>query len=551
MKGVVLPARRSSLPRDGLVAHALAAIAAFAIIVVHVTLMPTAGAQGEQGTPEVLADQPATAVDLQAQAARNSPDLAADPTDARVVALAYRLDVPDYSCALAMSGDGGRGWVPVEPVPVLPPGADKCYAPEVAFGDDGVLYYLFVGLQGEGNQAMGAFLTTSADRGQTFTEPRMVLGANRFGIRMAFDGQRGGQGRIHLAWLEATSPPPLAGLPSPPNPIMASYSDDGGATFTAPVQVSDPARQRVVAPAMTLAPDGTVHVLYYDLEDDAVDYQGLEGATWAGTWSLVLASSADGGATFGPSRVVDDQVVPPERVMLIFTMPPATLAADASGGVSVAWHDATEGDWDVWFRHSGDGGASWQGRVRLNDDPPSTGRHQYLPALSVAADGRIDAIFYDRRNDPENIRNEVFHTSSTDGGQTFAPNQLLSRMSFDSRIGPRYAVVSAQGLVEFGSRLALLPSDGETVMAWTDTRNTGGDPTGGNLRGQDVYTTAVVLGTDAGAVGSGDEGNADDDGGGLSLAVVVALVVAAAVAAVALVKRSSRARGPKQRTGPG
>jgi hypothetical protein len=228
--------------------------------------------------------------------------------------------------------------------------------------------------------------------------------------------------------------------------------------------------------------------------------------------------------------------------MLIFTMPPASLAADANGAVSVAWHDATEGDWDVWYRHSPDGGATWQERLRLNDDAPGTGLHQSLPAVSVAPDGRIDAIFYDRRNDPLNIRKEVFYTHSSDGGRTFAPNQVLTRSSFDSRIGPRYAVVSAQGLVEFGSRLALLPTEAEVVAAWTDTRNFGGDPTSGNLRGQDIYSTAVDL---DGEPGVGTTGSQADEGG-ISPAVVLAVVLVAVAAALALVKVVPRMRERKQ-----
>lgn len=544
MKGIALPARPSPAPpwrHCRCVGLVLALLGALGLCAAR-TPLALAQTEPDQSDPsaEVLPDLPATAVDLQVLAARNSPDLAPDPTDPRVMALAYRLDVPDYSCALAMSGDGGRGWIPVQPVPTLPPGADKCYAPDVAFDDEGVLYYLFVGLQGLGNQAMGAFLTTSEDHGQTFSEPRPVLGANRFGIRMAVDSSRDDRARILLTWLEATTPPPLAGLPPSPNPVLASFSDDGGETFSTPVQVSDPNRELVVAPAMTLAPDGTVHVLYYDLKDDVVDYRGLDGPTWDGTWALLLASSTDGGATFGPSRVVDDQVVPPERVMLIFTMPPATLSAGPSGEVSVAWHDATNGDWDVWFRHSLDGGATWQERVRLNDDELGNGQAQYLPALSTAADGRIDAIFYDRRNDPRNIRNEVFYTYSSDGGASFTPNQVMTRESFDSRIGPRYAVVSAQGLVEFGSRLSLSPTEGGVVGAWTDTRNVVGDPTGGNLRGQDVYTTAVDFGLDLD--GSIADPGEDEGVSGVGVTVAVVVVAALAVGAAALVAARQKRR---------
>ena len=429
-----------------------------------------------------------TATNLIAQPGNNSPLLAVDPTEPRFVLLANRLDGPDFGCALQASGDGGRSWITVDPVPQLPEGAEKCYAPEVAFDADGVVHYLFVGLAGGGNEPMGVFLTTSTDRAQSFSPPRRLLGPNRYQARMAIDRSIGDRGRLHLVWLEVAEDPPLGGLPPPPNPIMAAYSDDGGNTFSHPRQVSDPARPLAVAPALAVGADSAVHVLYYDLGDDVIDYRGLEGDVWEGHWSLVVASSPDGGRHFEPGRVVDDALVPPERVMLIFTMPPAAMAPSPDGGLYVAWYDGRNGDWDVFLRRSDDGGRTWGDLRRLNDDPVGRGSHQYLPQLDVSPDGRLDAIFYDRRNNVENRGNDVYYTYSSDEGRSFAPNVRLTRLHFDSRIGARYFVRSAVGLVEFGSRIALESEDDKVLAAWTDTRNTGRAP-----RSQDIYATQLLF----------------------------------------------------------
>lgn len=444
------------------------------------------GVGGERGGPEVLGEVPVTANDLRAPRAQNSPVLAADPTDPRFVALANRLDAPDFSCALQISGDGGRSWVPADPVPELPEGAEKCFAPRVAFDRDGTLYYLFVGLHGPGNSPMGVFLTTSDDRAGSFSPPRRLLGAQRYQVRMAIDPAVGDAGRLHLVWLETSSPPPTGGLPAPPNPLLAAHSDDGGESFSDPVQVNDPDRPRSVAPALALGPGGAVHVLYYDLGEDVRDYRGLEGSRWeAGKWSLVLASSRDGGRSFSPGVAVDDGLVSPERVMLIYTMPPAALAVDEAGRLFAAWHDARNGDWDVFLRRSPDAGRSWDAPLRLNDDELRNGRHQYLPQLAVSPGGRVDAAFYDRRNDPENIRNDTYFTWSTDGGRTFEPNRKLTSSTSHSRSGQRYLVPSAEGLVEFGQSPDVLSRDEGAVVAWTDTRNARFAPY------QDVFATEV------------------------------------------------------------
>jgi hypothetical protein len=354
----------------------------------------------------------------------------------------------------------------------------------------------------------------------------MVLGPENYMVRMAIDRSQGDNGRIHLVWLQAGADPPLGGLPSGvPNPILAAYSDDGGQTFSEPVQVSDPDRPRAVAPAVAVGDGGDVHVAYYDLRDDAVDYQGLEGGPWPGEWSMVVSTSTDGGRQFSPGVVVDDGLVPPGRVMLIFTMPPPAVATDGSGRVFTAWFDARHGDPDAFLSRSPDGGRTWEPPVRLNDDPVGNGADQYLVRLSVAENGRVDAVFLDRRDDPQNLRNHTYFTYSTDGGRRFAPNVKLTTKPSDSRIGQRYLVPSARGLVDFGSRLALLSRPDAALAAWPDTRNTlVGEHT------QDVFATEVLL---------------PGEDGGMSMATVALAAAGILVVGALIVMVARRSRGPE------
>ncbi len=465
-------------PAPGTVALAVAALLS-GILVTWGLFASPAGRDGLRVKPEV----PVTPMDEGLGAARNSPALAQDPTEARFVVMANRLDAPDFSCELQVSGDGGRGWRSIDPVPELPPGAEKCYSPEVAFGPDGTLYYLFVGLAGRGNEPIGAFLTTSIDRGRTFSQPQQVLGPLNFGVRMAIDTRTGPSGRMHLAWLHATSDPPLGGFGPPPNPIMTAYSDDGGKTFSRGVQVSDPGRQRVVAPSLAVGPNESVHIGYLDLQSDVRDYQGLEGPVWEGRWSLVLATSWNGGESYMAGSVVDE-VVPPERVTLVFTMPPPSIAADETN-VCVSWSDGRHGDSDALIRCSRNGSGAWEETRRLNTDSVGNGSSQYLPRLAFSPGGRLDAIFYDRRRDVDDIRADVYHTFSEDGGRSFGPNLKLTQRSSSSLIGQQYSHPSAEGKADFGSRLGLLSNDGAVIAAWTDTRNS----TAGT--GQDLFAAEL------------------------------------------------------------
>lgn len=470
--------------------HRLAAVAAASALVAGIALLVAPSGGTATGEPTVGPERPLTAANQIVAPANNSPTLVEDPTDDRFVVLANRVDAPDFSCALQVSGDGGLGWAPVRPISELPAGAEKCYAPEVAFDRQGVLYYLFVGLAGTGNQPMGAFITTSKDRGRTFTPPRQVLGPLSFGVRMAFDLDQGRFGRMHLTWIKALSPPASGGFAPPPNPIMAMHSDDRGKSFSDPVQVSDPARERVVAPAMAVGGDGAIHIAYYDLQDDAVDYQGLEGPVWDGEWTLVVATSTDGGLTFGRQEVVEPAVVPPERVILILTMTPPALVAQGKR-LCLSWSDGRTGDADILARCSSNGGSQWSDPVRLNDDARGNGVSQFMPRLGLAPGGRrLDAVFYDRRVVGGNFVNDVFLTYSLDGGRKWAPNVRLTANGSDSRIGQQYAIASAEGLFEFGSRMGLLSTEDSAIAAWADTRNS--PPM---TPAQDVFSTVVKLPT--------------------------------------------------------
>jgi hypothetical protein len=425
--------------------------------------------------PELAAEAPVTAQDLRVEPANNSPSVAIDPSDHRFVALANRLDNPDFGCALHLSGDGGRSWVPASFLQELPSGVSKCYAPDVFFDRAGVLYLMFTGLAGRGNQPVGVYLTTSTDRGATFSAPRRLLGARAYMARAALDDA----GVLHLVWLQATEEPTLGGLPPSDNPILAARSTDGGKTFTEPVRVSDPARPLSVAPALVV--DGAnVHVAYLDLVDDVVDYRGLEGATWKEPWKLVVTTSTDGGRSFPSATEVSAELVPAERVMVIFTMPGPSLAALGDGRLAVAWDDARRGDRDVFLALSGDAGTSFTDARTLAGGPGE----QYMARLSSSPGGRLDAVFYDGRTDG---LLETALVSSYDGGRTFEEPLRLSSEPSDPSIGPTYEIPSAAGLIEFGSRLGAASLDDAVIAAWTDTRNSDGS------RQQDVFAARVDL----------------------------------------------------------
>jgi hypothetical protein len=397
--------------------------------------------------------------------AHNSPTLVRDPVRPNNLAVSSRIDTPFFSCGLHVSADGGASWRQVA-IPAPKGEEAKCYAPDVAFSADGTLYLSFVTLKGAGNVPHAVWLSSSKDDGQTLSKAVRVLGPLSFQVRLAVDPAK--PRRLYLTWLQASGVASLK-FTTTGNPIQAVRSDDGGVTWGQPVRVSNPARERAVTPSPVVGPRGELYVLYLDLGQDRLDYEGehkgLGGPPYPGPFTLVLARSLDGGSKWGES-VVDNRLVPIQR-FLVFLPPFPSVAVDRTGRVYAAFHDNRLGDADVMLWTLPHAGSRWQGPIRVNDTPRRRdGTSQYLPKLAVAPNGRLDVLYYDHRSDRANIMTQVSLQSSFDAGKSFTPALRLSSRLFDSRIG----FGAKEGLPDLGSRLGLISGNRWALGVWTDTR---------------------------------------------------------------------------------
>jgi hypothetical protein len=89
---------------------------------------------------------------------------------------------------------------------------------------------------------------------------------------------------------------------------------------------------------------------------------------------------------------------------------------------------------DVMFSSSSDGGLTWTLPRRINDDPGDN-RYQWFGTMSVAPNGRIDAIWLDTRDAGASpYISALYYSYSLDQGETWSVNEKLSD-SFDPHIG--------------------------------------------------------------------------------------------------------------------
>ncbi|MBM4249292.1 MAG: exo-alpha-sialidase [Euryarchaeota archaeon] len=296
------------------------------------------------------------------------------------------------------------------------------------------------------------FVARSSDNGESFPQVVMVWAALESLVRfndkewIAVDPLNG---NVYLVWAIFTVMLTAR--------LMFSRSTDGGLSWSRPITITETsaAEFNIQGAAIVVDNESVIHV------------------TWMGygTNTVRYARSADRGQSFStPVDVAPMRPIPSPLPNCNYRTPDMTaLAVDRSGrnttgSLYVTWADYSEGDADVLLMYSRDGGGTWDGPVRVNNDTVGNGIDQFFPAVAVSAEGWVHVGFYDRRSDPGNRMLEYWWAISFDGGETFPVNIPMSNASFDGDW-------SREGTNDFIGDYTGIVADNRTVAAvWCDTR---------------------------------------------------------------------------------
>lgn len=205
-----------------------------------------------------------------------------------------------------------------------------------------------------------------------------------------------------------------------------------------------------IAPVITRDPAGTLFVAWED---------GRNGEVY--NRDIYFSSSTDGGTSWSSDIRVNQDPAGPS----VNQRAPAIAYDAVHGALYIAWQDNRNGDYDIWFARSTDGGATWTEPASnpVNDD--GAGADQSQPSLVVDEAGTAYLVWQDRRHGND----DIYFAASSDAGETWTRNILVTDHPASTAQEQRSPAITVVG--------------GRIYIAWEDARSIGAGDSG------DIYFT--------------------------------------------------------------
>jgi hypothetical protein len=333
---------------------------------------------------------------------------------------------------IAWTADGGQTWAL----------ADDTSHPEyrvsidatTTFDARGNAYLVYIGMNEMSFAGRhGEYVLRSTDGGRTWGPPvGLVERGEGEQLLEHYPNLAAGDGAVYMVWDRIKSDWAVE--------LNIVKSMDGGETWSNPRVISR--HDGGIGHTTTVGADGAIYVMYVTDNEIFVTASRDRGATFDEPVH-VTRSTPSSGQTWAASDF-------PRACGL-----PVVQVDPSSGRVFGVWGDHRFGDSDILCTTSDDGGRTWSEPVRVNDDQRGNGRDQVMHWFAVdPIDGSANVVFFDRRDDPENLRPRITLARSTDGGRTFA-NHALS----DS-LDPNAACL--------GDYIGIAACDGRVYAAWPE-----------------------------------------------------------------------------------
>ncbi len=370
------------------------------------------------------------------------PAIAADPSSSYVYMLVTRYTGPT-ACGsqcplpymmLKVSGDGGVTWGPdrficecrrvqsqADPIIEVVPGTGHVYA---AWMD-----------------GYDVKFSKSTDHGATWSAPVKTYGKVSWNDKPILAASDDGQ-HVYVAWNGPSS-----------GDAWIAQSHNAGATWTQ-TKVVDSTRYYFAFDGDVL-PNGAVVFSQASISytgpgaspEGLVQYHAIRSTNQGASWSNVLVDSLEIGTPCEADGCYAD-----------YYLGHAVVSADASGNL-VYLHDgalAAGGPQSVWARTSTDGGATWSARTALS----TSGVNSTFPAVESRGSGDVRAYYMQADGGPDAWN--VWYRTSTNGGATWSAPVKIS----DATSGTNYKTAAGfkEPYGDYGE--LSITSGGKTIAIW-------------------------------------------------------------------------------------
>lgn len=306
----------------------------------HVLLQVSNDRGKTWGAPQPIDPEPVVGGQYDSQ-------IVVDPADGKTVWASF-LQNSKSSIAVMKSTDYGQTWSGPTIVENLQRATDK---DELAVrGSTIAVAY---------NAVQKIYAAVSHDGGKTWHNYLINDGSTQQGWSLGGGAGIDSQGNIYFTWAGYTQ----NGQAKGPVNLFVSESRDGGQTWTltpiftsgAPYPCSNCGFAFLGAQmTMAIGSDDSVYLLYNSTADQT-DYAPER---------IYFVKSTDHGASYGARQ---DVSLAPQGIEHCF---PAITTGASSGDVRIGWMDTRTGAWNLFYRASSDGGASWSAETQVSGYVP-------------------------------------------------------------------------------------------------------------------------------------------------------------------------------------
>jgi len=391
------------------------------------------------------------------------PFLTTNPTNSQHIVVAWMGYLPLNGVVIKtkVSFDGGQSWSTMSSLPHAKPSYGSA-DPSMEFDNNGDLFLSYVDFDAAIDSGE-VYVSKSVDGGLNWQTPVEVIHAHADPGRYAVDRpwisvDRSGGANDGNIYVTTMSPSVFGPLIPPFDPYFVS-STNGGTSFNSWQYLDtlgwlsgDDIQQPM--PTHCVAADGTFYAVY----PSYLQSQSL----WP---RYILASSTDAGNDFTHQLLFNSITVPTDPLAKSGYLLRAN-PADANH-IAFFYLDVTHGDIDVFMRESLNGGSSWTGGIRINDDAIANNRMQDLVWADFDEDGDLVVSWRDRRGGADSTyaaNSEIWGAVRWKDSTNFSANFRIS----DTTVA--YDAVLAQSGNDF---MCVNLVDDTLAAVWGDVRASG------------------------------------------------------------------------------